>query len=136
MPGRVSPALEFDSFYTVRVKTSEGRRPSYINRNILLLANGETFRISRIPEGDYAKGEKIQIVKSGFSRNIKEIVFLDKKIGRKSVSIFLNELVFYPLLIAIIVSLINMFYRNRILNILLVVSTVFMVVFSIGYLFA
>lgn len=135
LPGQTSPIFEFDSFYRVRVTTSNGQRPSYVDRNILLLGSGETFRISKIPEGDYARGEKIQIVKSAFSGNIKEILFLYKKIGRKSVGIFLNGLILYPLIIAAAISLAGMFYNQKILNILLVVSTMFMFVFGIGYLF-
>ncbi|RZL39963.1 MAG: hypothetical protein EOP00_27270 [Pedobacter sp.] len=134
LPGRISEILELDSIYQVTVKTNSGPRPSFVDRNILLLTSGETCRISKIPDGEYQKGQKIRIVKGAFTGNIKEILFLDKKVEKKSVGIFLNNIIFYFFLVAIVVSLLSIVYNDRILSLLLVPSSLFLFVFGIGYL--
>lgn len=134
LPGRISPIVELNSFYSFRAKIQGGNKPSYVDRKILSLNNGETFRIIKIPEGNFQKGQKIQIVKSAFTENIKEIIILGARTERKSVGVFSNNLMFYLFVISIVISLCSLFQNHKILNILLIASSMFLFVFGIGYL--
>jgi hypothetical protein len=135
LPSRVMPIQELDSFYNTTVKISDGRLSSFVDRSIILLSNGETFRLGKIPERDYAKGQKIQIVKSSFSENIKEIIILGKLSNVEQVGILSFQLPRICLTISIVICLLNLFYNLKFLNILLVLSTMFTFIFSVGYLF-
>ncbi len=134
-PGRVMATQELDSFYNTTVKVSDGRRPSFIDRRILLLKDGQSFRLGKIPENTYPKGQKIQIVKSLFTQNIKDVVIVGKPNRLEHVGVLSYGFIQICLILSITISLLNLFYNFRILIILLVLSTMFTFIFAIGYLF-
>lgn len=135
LPGRVMQTQELDSFYNTTVKIYDGNRPSFVDRKILLLTNGETFRLGKIPKRDYPKGQKIQIVKSSFTNNIKEIIILGNTDIVEEVGILSYTFLQICLIISMGTCLLNLVYNSRILYILLVIATMFTFIFSIGYLF-
>lgn len=134
LPGRVMQKQELDSFYNTTVKIKGGKSPSFVDRSILLLKNGETFRLGKIPENDYAEGQKIQIVKSCFTNNIKEVIILGRPNKVEQVSILSFVFAQICLLMSISICSLNLFYNSKILYILLVLSTMFTFIFAIGYL--
>jgi hypothetical protein len=135
LPGRIMHIQELDSFYNTTVKIYDGNRPSFVDRKILLLTNGETFRLGKIPKRDYEKGQKIQIVKSSFTNNIKEIIILGNTNIVEEVGILSYIFIHICLIISMGTCLLNLIYNSRILYILLVIATMFTFIFSIGYLF-
>lgn len=134
LPGRTMSVQELDSFYSTTVKIHGGNRPSYVDRSIVSLTNGKKFRIGKIPDGNYTKGQKIQLIKSNFTNNIREIIILKDIIEIKKVSILSNIFFQIPLLFSIIISYINISHKSKTLHILFVGVTMFTFIFSLGYL--
>lgn len=135
LPGDLMPVQELDSFYTISVKTGGLNRPTFENRNIVSLLNGETFRIGKLPDGDYEKGEKIHIIKCAISKNVKSIIILNEKIETKFVSIMSVPSILGIFILASISSFLNLFYDSQHLRLLLVASMMFMFIFTGIYFF-
>jgi len=134
LPGRIMPIQELDSFYSTTVKISRGMRPSYVDRSVVSLTSGKTFRLGKIPDGNYTKGQKIQIVKSAFTNNIKEIIIIKNIAETKYVGILSNIFFLIPLILSVLISFLNIFYKSKMLHIFFVASTMFTFIFAIGYL--
>ena len=133
--GEIMPVQKIDSFYNTTVKVGRGRKPTYEDRKILLLENGETYRVGKLPNQDYEKGQEIRIVVSALSRNVNEIIVSSGENEKEEVGIF--AIWYFKLLIffALIVSLVNFRNYSRVWGILLVAATMFLFIFSPIYFF-
>lgn len=133
LPGKVTPIQELDQFYNTTTQVSHGRHPAFVDRSILLLTNGETFRLGKIPDGNYLKGQEIKVVKSIFKGNITKVIILGDKIETKHVGIFSNIILLICFILSFIISILNLVYNFRLLSIFLVASTMFIFILTIGY---
>jgi hypothetical protein len=133
LPGKVMPIQELDSFYVTSVSVGSGMRPAYVDRNILLLANGDAFRVGKIPEGNYQKGHRIQVVTSVFKNNITKVIFLGENIETKHVGILSNGFLLIGFIVSVIITIANFVWTIRYPNIFLIVSTMFIFIVTIGY---
>ena len=111
LPGKVMPTQELDHFYTTTVKVSGGRKPTFVDRNILLLTNGETFRLGKIPNENYLKGQKIQVVKSIFKGNITKVIIFGDKIETKHVGILSNKILLICFILSMLISILATIYN-------------------------
>src|SRR5690606_24175602 len=134
LPGKVMPIKELEHFYAVTVKVNNTIKPTFVDRKILLLTNGESYRLSTIPEGDYEKGQKVQVVKSIFKGNITNVIIHGNTIETKHVGILSNNILVICVIFSLVTSLLNLVYHNRFLLIGLVSATMFTLIFGIGYL--
>ena len=103
-------------------------------KGVLELLDGEIYRIGKLPEKDYKKGQKIKIVKSLITKNINEVIILDNGWKKLKVGVFSNIILSFSLVFSILISALNIFYRNKILNIALIASMMFIAIISMVYI--
>ena len=135
IPGRESQVKELDSIYSHLTHTGGSNKPTYEMRHIIDLSNGESYRIGKLPDKDYAKGTKLKIVKSRILNNVNEISLLDKTWKKIYVGFFYNIITFCLFALAISVSIVNFIINNKGLNIALVASSMFIAIVTFLYLF-
>ena len=136
LPGEVLKVQDLDSIYNTRVKTGGGRRPTYEDRKILLLGDGETYRLGKFPMQEYLKGQKVQVIKGRISKNINEILIVGKNNHSfEQVGLLSNWYWITAVVSSIIVSIIGLRHYSKVVSILLVASTMFMSIFTLIFLF-
>ena len=134
IPGTESEMKELNSFYSSTTNTGTSRKPIMETKGVLELLDGEIYRIGKLPEKDYKKGQKIKIVKSLITKNINEVIILDNGWKKLKVGVFSNIILSFSLVFSILISALNIFYRNKILNIALIASMMFIAIISMVYI--
>lgn len=113
---------ELNSIYSYVEQTSSSVKPTFDAKIVLELTNGNRYRIGKFPEKDYPKGTKIVIVKSLFSKNVNEIRVFENGWKKMKVGLFSNFYVALLITLVVLVSVLNLFYSNRLFQIMLVAS--------------
>jgi hypothetical protein len=122
LPTNDKALSELSSIYSYVEQTSSSVKPTFDAKIILELTNGNRYRIGKFPERDYPKGTKIIIVKSFFSKNVNEIRVFENGWKKMKVGLFSNFFVALLFTLVVLVSGLNLFYSNRIFQIMLVAS--------------
>jgi hypothetical protein len=122
LPTNDKALSELSSIYSYLEQTSSSVKPTFDAKIILELTNGNRYRIGKFPESDYPKGTKIVIVKSLFSKNVNEIRVFDNGWKKMKVGLFSNFYVALLFTLVVLVSVLNLFYSNRLFQIMLVAS--------------
>lgn len=135
LPGEEMEVQELDLFYNSTVKVGRGRRPTYEDRKILLLTNGEFYRVGKFPEKDYLKGQKIRITKALISNNVSEIIIVGKIEQTEPVGILSYWYFIASVIGSIAIAIMSLRLQFQKLNILLVGSFMFMSIFFLIYMF-
>jgi hypothetical protein len=133
LPYKSEQVKELSSFYGFTSKTNT-LRPTYDDKIILSLTNGERFRIGRMPDNEYKEGQKIIITKSKLFNCVNKILILDSTWKKINVGMFSNFSIFLPYILAVIFTISNVFHQNKILWSLLFASTMFIIISSIIYI--
>ncbi|MEK8181006.1 hypothetical protein WMW71_11710 [Flavobacterium buctense] len=134
IPGKESSVKELDSFYSKLTHTGGNNNPTHELRHIVELSNGESYRIAQYPEKEYKKGQKLKTVKSIIFSNVNEIIVKDNNWEKIHVGLFSNGTIISLFVGSILVSLINLYARNKGLNIALIASTMFLVIILFLYI--
>lgn len=134
IPGRESEVKELGSFYSSTTYTGTSRTPIMETKGIVEFLDGEYYRIGKLPEKDYRKGQKIKIIKSLIMNNVNEVIIWDNGWKKIKVGVFSNISLYCLLAISILCSALNIFYRNKSLNILLIASMMYLAVISMVYI--
>lgn len=137
LPGKEDDISELHSIYGFTAVTgSNTQKPKMDDKIIMELANGERFRLGKAPIKDYNKGQKIIVIKSFLSNNVNKIKILDKNWEIINVGLFSNSLLLITFLISISVNILNIYFKNKALNIALVLSMMFTpIVFLVYYIY-
>jgi len=124
LPGKEQKAKEIDSIYTFTEVSGQGKTRTADQKNILELTTGE-----------YIKNTKIIMIESALSNNINQIKVYDKEWKKINIGLFSNLLIFGTLLLSTLITLINIFKSNKILNIGLILSMMFNGIIAMIYHF-
>ncbi len=135
LPGKEQKAKEIDSIYTFTEVSGQGKTRTADQKNILELTTGERYRIGRFPDKEYIKNTKIIMIESALSNNINQIKVYDKEWKIINIGLFSNLLIFGTLLLSTLITLINIFKSNKILNIGLILSMMFNGIIAMIYHF-
>ncbi|OGS81666.1 MAG: hypothetical protein A3G95_02120 [Flavobacteria bacterium RIFCSPLOWO2_12_FULL_31_7] len=135
LPGKEQKAKEIDSIYTFTEVSGQGKTRTADQKNILELTTGERYRIGRFPDKEYIKNTKIIMIESALSNNINQIKVYDKEWKKINIGLFSNLLIFGTLLLSTLITLINIFKSNKILNIGLILSMMFNGIIAMIYHF-
>ena len=135
LPDKEQKAKEIDSIYTFTEVSGQGKTRTADQKNILELTTGERYRIGRFPDKEYIKNTKIIMIESPLSNNINQIKVYDKEWKKINIGLFSNLLIFGTLLLSTLITLINIFKSNKILNIGLILSMMFNGIIAMIYHF-
>ena len=135
LPDKEQKAKEIDSIYTFTEVSGQGKTRTADQKNILELTTGERYRIGRFPDKEYIKNTKIIMIESALSNNINQIKVYDKEWKKINIGLFSNLLIFGTLLLSTLITLINIFKSNKILNIGLILSMMFNGIIAMIYHF-
>lgn len=133
LPGKESVISELNSIYGFTAISGNSRKPKMDAKIILELSNGERYRIGKAPNKDYGKGHKIIIIKSLLSNNVNKIKILDNNWKIFNVGLFSNYLILIVLLLSILVNILNIYFKNKALDIALILSMMFTPIIFIVY---
>lgn len=135
LPGKEQKIKEIDSIYTFTEVSGQGKTRTADQKNIIELTTGERYRIGRFPDKEYIKSTKIIMIESALSNNINQIKVYDKEWKTINIGLFSNLLIFGTLLLSTLITLINIFKSNKILNIGLILSMMFNGIIAMIYHF-
>jgi hypothetical protein len=130
LPGKESRVEEIESIYSSTRITGGADKPIMQTKTILLLSNDELYPIGKSPDKDYPKGTKIKIIRSAIFNNINKIVVEDNGWKKISVGILSNIILLIIFLVAILISVLNVFFDNKTLNIILIAAMMFLAIIS------
>lgn len=136
LPGKEQEIKELSSFYsfTEVSANSRGRRTAD-EKFIMELSNGERYRIGKFPKKEYIKDSKIIVTESALSNNINEIKIFDKKWEKIGVGLFSNISILAIFLLSTLITILNIYFNNKALNIGLILSMMFIEIISMIYNF-
>lgn len=136
IPYQVSEVKELSSFFSSTTNTGTSRRPIMETKSILELSSGETYRIGKFPVKDYKKGQKLKILESLIFNNVNELIMIQNNSQERiHVGLFSNLSLISLFSFSILISLLNIFFKNKMLNIALIASTMFISIVSMVYIF-
>ena len=135
LPCKESKIEELSSIYGYTSISGSSRKPKMDTKSILELNNGERFRIGKFPEKEYSKGQKIVITKSFFSSNINKVKILDKDWETLNVGLFSNFIILFVFIAVFVITILNLFINNKLVNVLLVFSMMFLSILFLIYNF-
>ena len=125
---------EFESFYN-SVKVSSGRSPTKEIKYLLECKNGNLYYLGNFPEPQtsFISGEKITISKTLLFQKIKSI---QNQEGHNFIVSFLYfNIILGIFSIAITFNILNIFFNNKFLDLMLVISSMPIYVSTIIYIF-
>lgn len=128
---------KYKSFYNV-VKVS----PSFKGgggkevKSILECKSGNLYNLYYFPEAkfDLEEGESIYIVKTNVLSKVK-LLKIDPKSAGENVSILSSQIAIFLFILAIVISLLNLFYNNTFLDICFSFACFYIYLITISYLF-
>lgn len=135
LPSKEQEIKKLSSFYSFTVFSKSSKIKGGDEKFIMELSNGERYRIGKFPEKEYIKDSKIIVTESALSNNINEIKIFDKKWVKIRIGLFSNVAILTFFLLSIITTLLNIYFKNKALNIGLILSMMFIGIISIIYNF-
>ena len=136
LPGKEQETKELSSFYSFTEVSGNSRGRRTADEKIIMeLSNGERYRVGKFPEKEYIKDSKIVVTESALSNNINKIKIFDKKWEKIEVGLFSNLPILGFFLLSILLTILNIYFSNKALNIGLIISTMFIGIISLIYNF-
>jgi hypothetical protein len=133
LPGTESEVEALSSFYSATSNTGTSRKPIMETKGVVELLSGEYYRLGKLPQQDYKKGTKIKIVKSCLANNVNQLIIWDGGWQQLNVGVFSNAVLALSLGLSLLITSLNVYYTNKVLNIALIASLMFMGVISMVY---
>ena len=135
LPSKEQEIKELSSFYSF-TEVSGNQRKTADEKFIMELSNGERYRIGKFPDKEYNKGSKIIVTESALSNNVNKIKIFDNKWEKIGVGLFSNATILAIFLLSILTTILNIYFNNKLLNIGLILSMMFIAIISMIYNFA
>lgn len=135
LPSKEQEIKELSSFYSFTLVSKSTKIKGADEKFIMELSNGERYRIGKFPEKEYIKDSKIIVTESALSNNINEIKIFDKKWKKIGVGLFSNTSILAIFLLATLITVLNIYFKNKALNIGLILSMMFIGIISMIYNF-
>lgn len=138
LPHKSSQNQKLDEFKitTLRFGFGTGKTRGSENQLVMCLENQETYKIGKIPNITYPKGQSLIVHKSFLFGKVNFITILETTPKKISIGQFSNPYHLSLLVFVITVFVLNLFFRNNFLEILLFLSLiiiVFQMFFYIAY---
>ena len=134
IPGSESAVKELSSFYSTTTNSGTTYKPIMETNGVLELVDVERFRLGKLPEKEYKKGQKIKIVKTVITKNCNEVLLWDNGWKQINVGVFSNFIPSLLLVLSILISSVNIFYSNKIWNGALIGAMMYLAIISIVYI--
>lgn len=134
LPGKTGSLEKLDSIYTTTVKTSSGSKPTYDERNMVRLANGQTYRIGKYPREQYQPGDQVYLVRTPILGKLKTLRIKKRHWVDEPVSLLVHPKITLLLCAAFLISFANIFLNQRYLQIGLVASAIGTLLFAVIYI--
>ncbi len=135
-PGKEQKTKELSSFYSFTEVSGNSRGRRTADEKIIMeLSNGERYRIGKFPEKEYNKDSKIIVIESVLSSNVNEIKILDKEWKKIEAGLFSNLPILGFFLLSTLLTILNIYFNNKVLNIGLIISMMFLGIIFIIYNF-